>query len=86
MLDATSSFHPTASARSRAFIATIRRPFTVNGAEHRVDYEPAESSTGLFGGNRNWRGPIWFPVNYLPIESLQKLHHFYGDDLKVESR
>jgi hypothetical protein len=57
---------------------------TVDGTEHRVDYEPAESSTGLFGGNSNWRGPIWFPVNYLLIESLQKFHHFYGDDLKVE--
>src|SRR5256886_2142087 len=54
------------------------------GAEHRVDYEPAESRTGLFGGNSNWRGPVWFPVNYLLIESLQKFHHFYGDDLKVE--
>ena len=57
---------------------------TVDGVEHRVDYEPAESTTGLFGGNSNWRGPIWFPVNYLLIESLQKFHHFYGDDLKVE--
>jgi hypothetical protein len=56
----------------------------VNGDEHRVDYEPAESSSGLFGGNSNWRGPIWFPVNYLLIESLQKFHHYYGDDLKVE--
>ncbi len=56
----------------------------VNGQEHRVDYEPAESSSGLFGGNSNWRGPIWFPVNYLLIESLQKFHHYYGDDLKVE--
>jgi len=55
----------------------------VNGSEHRVDYEPAESSTGLFGGNSNWRGPIWFPVNFLLIESLQKFHHFYGDSLKV---
>jgi hypothetical protein len=55
----------------------------VNGAEHRVDYEPAESSTGLFGGNSNWRGPIWFPVNFLLIESLQKFHYFYGDSLKV---
>jgi hypothetical protein len=56
----------------------------VNGSEHRVDYEPAESSTALFGGNSNWRGPIWFPVNYLLIESLQKFHHFYSDNLKVE--
>jgi len=56
----------------------------VNGEEHRVDYEPAESSTGLFGGNSNWRGPIWFPVNYLLIESLQKFHHYFGDEFKVE--
>jgi hypothetical protein len=56
----------------------------IDGTEHRVDYEPAESRTGLFGGNSNWRGPVWFPTNYLLIESLQKFHHFYGDDLKVE--
>ena len=56
----------------------------VNGSEHRVDYEPAESSTGLFGGNSNWRGPIWFPLNYLLIESLQKFHHYYGEEFKVE--
>src|SRR6266536_4670945 len=56
----------------------------VNGNEHRVDYEPAESSTGLFGGNSNWRGPIWFPINFLLIESLQKFHHFYGDSVSVE--
>jgi hypothetical protein len=56
----------------------------VNGGEHRVDYEPAESSTGLFGGNSNWRGPIWFPVNFLIIESLQKFHHYLGNDFKVE--
>jgi len=56
----------------------------VNGENHRVDYEPAESSSGLFGGNSNWRGPVWMPVNYLLIESLQKFHHFYGDDLRVE--
>jgi len=57
---------------------------TIDGHEHRVDYEPAESRTGLFGGNSNWRGPVWFPVNFLLIESLQKFHHFFGDDLKVE--
>ncbi len=61
-------------------------PFVVEvgATEYRVDYEPAESSTGLFGGNSNWRGPIWFPVNYLIIESLQKFHHYMGDDYKVE--
>jgi hypothetical protein len=56
----------------------------VMGMEHRVDYEPAESSTGLFGGNSNWRGPVWFPVNYLIIESLQKFHFYLGDAYKVE--
>jgi hypothetical protein len=56
----------------------------VNGTEHRVDYEPAESSTGLFGGNSNWRGPVWFPINFLLIEALQKFHHFYGESLTVE--
>jgi hypothetical protein len=56
----------------------------VGGAEYRVEYEPAESSTGLFGGNSNWRGPIWFPVNYLLVESLQKFHHYLGDHYQVE--
>ena len=55
----------------------------VNGHEHRVDYEPAESRSGAFGGNSNWRGPIWFPVNFLLIESLQKFHHFMGDHFTV---
>jgi len=55
-----------------------------DGQEHRVDYEPAESQTGLFGGNSNWRGPIWFPVNFLILESLQKFHHFLGDEFLVE--
>jgi hypothetical protein len=56
----------------------------VNGQEHRVDYEPAESSTGLFGGNSNWRGPIWFPMNFLLIESLQRFDHFFRGEFKVE--
>ncbi|HEY4722777.1 MAG TPA: glucosidase, partial [Anaerolineae bacterium] len=56
----------------------------VNGREYRVDYQPAESTTGLFGGNSNWRGPVWLPVNYLIVESLQKFHHYYGDDFRVE--
>jgi len=55
-----------------------------NGTAYRVDYEPGESSTGLFGGNSNWRGPIWMPLNYLLIEALERYHHFYGNDLKVE--
>ena len=62
------------------------QPYTLkaDGMDYRVDYEPAESSTGLFGGNSNWRGPIWFPVNFLLIESLQKFHFFLGDHYKVE--
>ena len=56
----------------------------VRGEQKVVGYEPAESKTGIFDGNSNWRGPIWFPINYLLIESLQKFHHYYGDDFKVE--
>jgi len=58
--------------------------FDVNGHEWRVDYVPGEGNTGLFGGNSNWRGPIWFPVNYLLVEALERYHHFYGDSLSVE--
>jgi len=57
---------------------------TVQGEEKIVNYEPAESQTGIFGGNSNWRGPVWFPINYLLIESLQQFHHYYGDEFKVE--
>jgi hypothetical protein len=62
------------------------KPFVlaINGEEYRVDYVPGESNTGLFGGNSNWRGPIWFPINYLLIEALERYHHFYGDGLRVE--
>ncbi|HEY6906373.1 MAG TPA: glucosidase, partial [Ignavibacteriaceae bacterium] len=49
-----------------------------------VNYEPAESETGIFGGNSNWRGPVWFPVNFMIIESLQRFHHYYGNDFKIE--
>ncbi len=55
-----------------------------NGQTMAVRYEPGESNSGLFGGNSNWRGPIWFPVNFLIVESLQKFHHYYGDDFKIE--
>jgi hypothetical protein len=64
----------------------LNYPFVVHvdGHEYRVDYEPAESSTGVFGGNSNWRGPVWFPMNFLLIEALQRFHHYFGDELKVE--
>ena len=58
--------------------------FHWNDSDMRVDYEPGESTSGLFGGNSNWRGPIWFPMNFLLIESLQRFHHYYGDDFRVE--
>jgi hypothetical protein len=58
--------------------------FETNGTRFRVDYEPAESSSGLFGGNSNWRGPVWFPVNFLLIESLQRFHTYLGEDFQVE--
>jgi hypothetical protein len=62
------------------------RPYTFwsSGQALTLSYQPAESDSSLFGGNSNWRGPIWFPVNYLIIEALQKFHHYYGDDFKVE--
>ncbi len=61
-------------------------PFVLraDGREFSVDYEPGESETPLFGGNSNWRGPIWLPVNFLLIESLQKFHHYFGDEFRVE--
>ncbi len=64
----------------------LHRPYTlsIEGSEHSVHYEPGESSTGLFGGNSNWRGPIWLPVNYLLIQALRRLSEYYGSDLKVE--
>jgi hypothetical protein len=55
-----------------------------DGQEHSIDYEPAESTVDLFGGNSNWRGPVWFPLNLLLIESLQRVHYYYGDGFKVE--
>jgi hypothetical protein len=63
-----------------------REPYRLQcgGMTHEVAYWPGESMSGLFGGNSNWRGPIWMPMNYLIIDSLQKFHHYYGDDFKVE--
>jgi hypothetical protein len=56
----------------------------VGGQDHRVDYDPAESRTDLFGGNSNWRGPIWFPMNFLLVESLQRFDYFFGEQFAVE--
>ncbi len=63
-----------------------KEPYTLtcNGTTLRVSYQPGESDSDMFGGNSNWRGPIWFPVNFLIIESLQKFHHYYGDDFLIE--
>ena len=62
------------------------RPYVFNamGEDFKVEYVPGASTSGLFGGNSNWRGPIWFPVNYLLVEALERYHHFYGDTLRVE--
>ncbi|HLZ30629.1 MAG TPA: glucosidase [Chloroflexota bacterium] len=64
----------------------LEHPFRLDlgGTSYEVRYEPGESSTGLFGGNSNWRGPIWFPINFLLIEALKRFHHYYGDDFLVE--
>jgi hypothetical protein len=66
--------------------AHLERPYEFHwdGQTMSVGYQAGESNSGLFGGNSNWRGPIWFPVNFLIVESLQKFHHYYGDDFKVE--
>ena len=65
----------------------LQHPFEIRdreGITHGVDYEPAESTTDLFGGNSNWRGPVWFPMNFLLIEALQRVHFYYGEGFKVE--
>jgi len=84
MLDETEFLSPYGvRALSRCHVGS---PYVLElaGTKYAVQYEPAESNSGLFGGNSNWRGPIWFPVNYLIVESLQQFHHYYGDDFKVE--
>jgi hypothetical protein len=84
MLDETEFFSEYGIRAVSKFHQNHPYTFNVNSSQFRVDYEPAESKSGLFGGNSNWRGPVWFPVNYLLIESLQKFHHYLGDDFKVE--
>jgi hypothetical protein len=56
----------------------------VEGVSATVDYEPAESTTPMFGGNSNWRGPVWFPLNYLLISVLQRYYRFFGDEITIE--
>ena len=70
----------------RSVSKAYQTPYSLNlnGRDYKIDYEPGESTNNLFGGNSNWRGPIWMPLNYLLIEALERYHYFYGDDLKVE--
>ena len=85
-LSATQHDAPFADAEEVFEARQAEHPYVyrANGMEYVVRYEPGESSTGLFGGNSNWRGLIWFPINFLLIETLQKFHHYYGDDFLVE--
>ncbi len=78
------SVAPWACARCRAVISTIRSSSISAASRRALDYEPAESTTPLFGGNSNWRGPVWFPLNFLAIESLRALHRVLGDDFTIE--
>ena len=84
MLDETEFLSPYGIRSVSKYHAENPYIFEIDGQPHRVDYEPAESTSGMFGGNSNWRGPVWFPMNYLIIESLQKLHRYLGDEFKVE--
>ena len=63
-----------------------REPYELEiaGKKYSIDYEPGESHSNLFGGNSNWRGPVWFPINFLIIEAMQRFHHYYGDDFTIE--
>jgi hypothetical protein len=84
MLDETEFLSPYGVRALSRVHDEVPYSYHVDGMDLRVRYQPAESDSGLFGGNSNWRGPIWFPVNFLLIESLQKFHHYYGDDFQVE--
>jgi hypothetical protein len=84
MVDRDEFYSPHGIRALSKYHATNPYKLAINGNEYRVDYEPGESQSGLFGGNSNWRGPVWFPTNFLMIESLQKFHHYYGDDFRVE--
>ena len=79
-----SSSARTASARSRAATSTTRTSSTGTASTTRSATCPAESDTGMFGGNSNWRGPVWFPMNLVILRALLQLHRYYGDDFKIE--
>jgi hypothetical protein len=84
MLDESEFLSPYGVRALSRYHAQHPYEFDVNGQAYRVEYEPAESSTGLFGGNSNWRGPIWMPMNALLVQSLRKLYSYYGRDFKIE--
>jgi hypothetical protein len=84
MLDENEFFSPHGIRALSAYHRDHPYTLELNGQPHSVQYEPGESSTGLFGGNSNWRGPIWVPVNYLLIQALRRFHAYYGDSLRVE--
>jgi hypothetical protein len=84
LLDETEFLSPYGLRSLSKFYEHHPYEFHGGGETHRVDYVPGESNTGNFGGNSNWRGPVWFPVNYLIIEALERYDHFYGERFKVE--
>ena len=84
LLDENEFFSPYGIRSLSKIHATQPYIFRADSQEYRVEYEPGEGNTHLFGGNSNWRGPVWFPINYLIVEALERYHHFYGDDFKVE--
>ena len=84
MLDENEFLSPTGYGRSPATMLEHPYVFNVHGQEYRVNYLPAESDTGMFGGNSNWRGPIWMPVNALLIRALLSFYLYYGDNFKIE--
>ncbi len=84
MLDESEFLSPYGIRSVSRFYGEHPYVFRVDGIDYGVSYDPAESTTGLFGGNSNWRGPVWFPVNYLIIEALQRFHRYYGNDFTIE--
>ncbi|MHB9077863.1 MAG: hypothetical protein ACYC3X_10245, partial [Pirellulaceae bacterium] len=76
--------HTVCDARGKLSVCLFAYVFHVSGTEYRVDYLPAESNTGMFGGNSNWRGPVWMPVNAMIIRALLRFYLYYGDNFKVE--